>query len=438
MTTTEQSPNPTVRFREAAYAGVPTRLTALGTWKYIFSKSEKLTDLLIYESNDYTSAEESSSQIVSRDYRGGGDNEEEEEQPLEPGRQSSYYTSTSGAIADAISGMGNLSVSESRQGGRRQTAGRDTRIRDNGVVASSGRGIGYPSSNASWYAGGTGHPTHQIQGLHQHSTVQQSIGYSIKPVPQFSASPYTSQPAGFSDKQMGKQAMQGYEPQAGALAISQTLQPYGNSATGGPEPVLPVADEISTVDGRQAMGMLRGTEGTFEKLDPAFKIEKDHWNFYVPGRVFKTLWWEPMGEHNLEQGYHGPSVVKYGEQAYAKVRRFIVIRAKPKEYYSNCIQISTHGGRGVARKGLNQEEHCIVYTSSKPPKKLEGETKMRKDPIHVRAISSSEKLDPLSRVNFSKVYPVEHNIKIKEIGLISGTDLKRLIGYWKNATQPYP
>lgn len=44
-----------------------------------------------------------------------------------------------------------------------------------------------------------------------------------------------------------------------------------------------------------------------------------------------------MGEQDLEQAQHGPSVVRYGEEAYAKVRRFIVVRAKPKEYYSKCM-----------------------------------------------------------------------------------------------------
>lgn len=75
----------------------------------------------------------------------------------------------------------------------------------------------------------------------------------------------------------------GYGPQTGYLATPQTSQPYGNSA-GGPERVLSVADEVSTIDG-QPIEMLRGTQGTFEELDPDFKKVKDHWKFYVPGRV---------------------------------------------------------------------------------------------------------------------------------------------------------
>ena len=58
---------------------------------------------------------------------------------------------------------------------------------------------------------------------------------------------------------------------------------------------------------------------------------------------------------------------------------------------------------------------------------------MCKEPIYVKAISSLEKLDPLSRVNLTKTYPVEHKSKIKEIGMVSSSDLKRLIGYWRNS-----
>ncbi|KAL9123052.1 MAG: hypothetical protein Q9187_000403 [Circinaria calcarea] len=267
-------------------------------------------------------------------------------------------------------------------------------------------------------------PLKPSQQSSYHGSASRAITDSISSMRRLSIAnprqaPYTSQPAGVSNKQMGKQAVQGYVPQAGYLSTSQLLQPYGDLAA---------ADGMSTIDDSQPIGMLRGTEGTYEKLDPAFKIVKDHRNFFCPGRVFATSRWEPIEDQIPEEG---PEVVKYGERVYANVRRFIVVHGKLKEYQSICIQISTYGGCGATRKGLNQEEHCIVYTSSKPPKRLEGETKMLKDSIRVKAVSSSEKLDPLSRVNFAKTYPVPHSAKVKEIGTITGRDLKKLVGYWR-------
>ena len=97
-------------------------------------------------------------------------------------------------------------------------------------------------------------------------------------------------------------------------------------------------------------------------------------------------------------------------------------------------QISTHGGRATTKKGLNQEEHTIVYTGSEVPSKIKGETKLRKDAINIIPVNPAEKLDALSRVNLAKTFPVEHNVKVKEVGKVHPAHLKKLIGYWKNLT----
>ena len=97
-------------------------------------------------------------------------------------------------------------------------------------------------------------------------------------------------------------------------------------------------------------------------------------------------------------------------------------------------QISTHGGRATTKKGLNQAEHTIVYTGSEIPQKIKGETNLRKDAINIIPINPKEKLDALSRVNLAKTYPVEHNVKVKEVGKVNAAHLKKLVGYWKNLT----
>ena len=207
----------------------------------------------------------------------------------------------------------------------------------------------------------------------------------------------------------------------------QDLQRHDAAPTVRPESAS--FDEAAINSEDDSEKLLRGTVGTYETLDPSFRMVKDYWQFFVPGRVFATLWWEPIGE---EEHQLGPELVRYGERAYAKIRRFIVVRPKTKDYYSQCLQISTHGGRGATGKGLNQREHAIVYTGDNPPKKLEGESKLQKDAIQVIPVTPSEKLDPLSRLDLHRVYPVEHNLKVKEIGKVPATDLKVLIAAWKS------
>jgi hypothetical protein len=80
--------------------------------------------------------------------------------------------------------------------------------------------------------------------------------------------------------------------------------------------------------------------------------------------------------------------------------------------------ILTYGKQGTAKPGVKPEYHAIIHTSHKAPKELEGEKKLFKKPIRAIADSQREKLREESRVNYSKIYTVEHNVKVCFIGKI--------------------
>ena len=63
------------------------------------------------------------------------------------------------------------------------------------------------------------------------------------------------------------------------------------------------------------------------------------------------------------------------------------------------------------------------------PKKLAGEQKMLKDPLRVVPTDSTDRLDSKSRLDFGRAYPIEHNVKIREIGDIHRDDVPKLIDY---------
>ena len=94
-------------------------------------------------------------------------------------------------------------------------------------------------------------------------------------------------------------------------------------------------------------------------------------------------------------------------------------------------RISTHGGQGAVGKLINQKEHGIVYTSENPPRKLAGEKNLYKDPIRIVATDASQYLDPLSRIHYAKPYPVEHNVKVREVGMVSQRDHRKVLGYYQ-------
>lgn len=59
---------------------------------------------------------------------------------------------------------------------------------------------------------------------------------------------------------------------------------------------------------------------------------------------------------------------------------------------------------------------------------------MNKVPLKVDLFSPSEKLDEKSRINLGKPYPIEWNVKVKEIGQLDKSSTQKMIAYWKDLT----
>jgi len=51
-----------------------------------------------------------------------------------------------------------------------------------------------------------------------------------------------------------------------------------------------------------------------------------------------------------------------------------------------------------------------------PPSELSGESQLEKIPIQVIPRTARDKLERDSRVNYAKLYTVEHNVKVSFIG----------------------
>ncbi|KAI4197150.1 MAG: hypothetical protein LQ346_003067 [Caloplaca aetnensis] len=168
------------------------------------------------------------------------------------------------------------------------------------------------------------------------------------------------------------------------------------------------------------------------KLDPRdFYVRVPPNKFFVEGRVFIKLHTEDAGTTTGDRNSFGFSIVSYGELAYSQLRRFVVVKAKPKENYCLCIPILTYSGKGAGKKGVDQKAHAIIYTGGDPPERLATEVGMNKTPIRVIPSRADEKLDPVSRVNMGKMFTVEWNTKVKDIGLVDKSSLVRLLAYWR-------
>jgi hypothetical protein len=81
----------------------------------------------------------------------------------------------------------------------------------------------------------------------------------------------------------------------------------------------------------------------------------------------------------------------------------------------------TYGYQGVLKNGVHSEDHAVIYSSKTEGPFLHQLEKglMAHNPIRIDLKDQSHKLDPLSRLNYAKIYTVEHNVKVLFIGQVA-------------------
>jgi hypothetical protein len=144
--------------------------------------------------------------------------------------------------------------------------------------------------------------------------------------------------------------------------------------------------------------------------------------FFKVGRVFMTLWSEPASS-TVRDGPHISSS-SVGGRIYSETRRFVVVRGGPG--YSICCPIQTYGRQGTTKSRVSVENHAIVFTAGSEPKLLPQEQPPGMGSFPIVLGDKSVTIDPSSRLNFGKVYTVEHNIKVRNVGKVEKEWLPRL------------
>ncbi|PVH71178.1 hypothetical protein DL98DRAFT_435672, partial [Cadophora sp. DSE1049] len=159
-----------------------------------------------------------------------------------------------------------------------------------------------------------------------------------------------------------------------------------------------------------------------------------HSSYFKPGHVFKVLWAEPKGETPRQSNASDSATVvteewfqpiegKYkGQETYETIRRFVI--AAGDDGHCQCLPILTYGGQGTLKTGVKAKDHAIIYTGT--PAIFKGE-KLELDPIKMDPNSSRDKLDQASRINYAKIYTVEHNVKVHFIGKLEKSSRRKFM-----------
>ncbi len=141
--------------------------------------------------------------------------------------------------------------------------------------------------------------------------------------------------------------------------------------------------------------------------------------------------------------------MSHGQPVHQTIRRFVIV-ARDKGHHSQCLsvailfqvdrelkhsyrQILTYSGQGTTKPGLKNArshgkvtDHAIIYTGDTPPDPLDGET-LALEPIQLIPNTERDKLAIESRINYAKIYTVEHNVKVLFVGKIAPSSQRRLV-----------
>lgn len=93
---------------------------------------------------------------------------------------------------------------------------------------------------------------------------------------------------------------------------------------------------------------------------------------------------------------------------------------------ANCHRaISTRVGKSATRS--DEPDRGVVYTGSRPPPVLRHEIGILPNAIRIDLYDPVDKLPPSSRLNYGKIYTVEHNVKVKPLGTVNNKSMHLLI-----------
>ncbi|GIZ45528.1 hypothetical protein CKM354_000869000 [Cercospora kikuchii] len=254
------------------------------------------------------------------------------------------------------------------------------------------------------------------------STRPSSPRAPLSPTSPPSAPPY-SQVQQFSAAQSGTNGSPSGHTRSSSfhrVRSSTIAYPEASSSRDAGAPHAPVAGPIPDIANLSAESYLHS----------AFKLRSP--KFFKVGRVLTILWSEPQGndKHSNASNHSECSyVVAYGELAQVKIRRFIIFAQLAQ--HSLAVPILTYRGRGVENKGDNKADHGIVYTgltAPQPfPKELpqqQGERGMVPIAIRVTPDDLTVKLAAASRINYAKIYTIEHNVKARAVGMVHDSSLE--------------
>ncbi|KAK5719525.1 hypothetical protein LTR15_008049 [Elasticomyces elasticus] len=171
-------------------------------------------------------------------------------------------------------------------------------------------------------------------------------------------------------------------------------------------------------------------------LRESYQKRKYPRKYFVQGRVFQALWTEesekPVNMSDVGSGAW--STNSYGQDVYTTPRRFVVV--KEGEWSCTVLPITTYGTQGMRKSGVRIPDHGIIYTGKTAPVATDVPStgpQMQRYPVRVEPDDKTEKLDPLSRIDYSKQHTIDHKRRIRPIGMVN-VSLEHLLAQYEQVS----
>ncbi|KAK8003700.1 Translation initiation factor RLI1 [Apiospora arundinis] len=230
---------------------------------------------------------------------------------------------------------------------------------------------------------------------------------------------YDAQDMELAMEESRRAAYYGDNQAAGSSASASAYAPTGY------DDMTPSVTDMSGAMGDLNLADQVGGE-SFMGVDPgSFGVV--HSYQYQPGRVFKMFWSEPRGKQGNNKTTALPTGLptenwNHDKNFYVGVRRFVII-ATDRSHHSTCVPILTYEHRACTKPGVQPGTHGIIYSQGRQPMLLKGERDLGYRPVSCE-MNPHETLVKESRVNYSKLTTIEHNVEVQFIGNISATDFE--------------
>ncbi|KAI0410232.1 purine and uridine phosphorylase [Xylaria grammica] len=146
--------------------------------------------------------------------------------------------------------------------------------------------------------------------------------------------------------------------------------------------------------------------------------------FFRIGRCFITQWVEPLSAPPGDQASASTiSDTDSDDDIFAEMRRYIVIRESYRSSW--CVPIHTYEGRGTTKPDIKLCDHARIFKHGDD--EPSSEFPLRK-PIGIVIEGENElyRLHPSSLANFGKIYTIEHDVPIMNIGYVPKSQTNRL------------